>query len=491
MAWRGSAISLPFGREAEHLVVEQLELGVLQKLFRIGAFGQDADGVAQPGKGVGFVLEPLGRRAHAFLVEGVGGDAEFGDLVHFLGADLQLDALVAGTDHGGVERTVVVLLRRRDVVLEAAGHHRPGGVHDAERAVAGFDIRHHDAEAVDVGQLFEADRFALHLGPDRKRLLAAAIDARGDAVLLQILGELAFDLADQIAVALGQRIQPLHHHRIGFRIERMEREILELLAHLLHAHAAGERRIDVQRLLGDAAARGVRHEFQRAHVVQAVGELDQQHADVVGDRQQKLAQVLGLLGLARDQLQPLQLGEPFDQRADLVAEDIVDLGARRLGILDGVVQQGSDDGGVIELEVGQDRRDFERMREIGIAGRARLRAVRLHGVDIGAVEQVFVGIGIIRADALDQIVLPHHARARRFGLFRHRRRRRDRDLVGRGLHLPGAAAPIRHHITAFFHQTRTGPALYYLMRFRTAMHAARAAKRFNFAWAGGHPSPTR
>jgi hypothetical protein len=29
------------------------------------------------------------------------------------------------------------------------------------------------------------------------------------------------------------------------------------------------------------------------------------------------------------------------------------------------------------------------------------------------------------------------------------------------------------------------------MRFRTAMHAARAAKRFNFAWAGGHPTPTR
>ena len=138
--------------EAEHLVVEQLELGVLQKLFRIGAFGQDADGVAQPGKGVGFVLEPLGRRAHAFLVERVRGDAEFGDLVHFLGADLQFDALVAGADHGGVDRTVVVLLRRRDVVLETAGHHRPGGVHDAERAVAGLDVRHHDAEAEDVGQ---------------------------------------------------------------------------------------------------------------------------------------------------------------------------------------------------------------------------------------------------------------------------------------------------------------------------------------------------
>ena len=144
----------------------------------------------------------------------------------------------------------------------------------------------------------------------------------------------------------------------------MEREILELLAHLLHTHAAGKRRIDIQCLLGDATARGVRHEFQRAHVVQAIGELDQQHADVVGDRQQQLAQILGLLGLARDQFKPLQLGQALDQRTDLVAEDVIDLGARRLGVLDGVVQQRCDDGGVVELEPGEDRRDFERMRKI-------------------------------------------------------------------------------------------------------------------------------
>src|ERR1700681_2806934 len=56
----------------------------------------------------------------------------------------------------------------------------------------------------------------------------------------------------------------------------------------------------------------------------------------------------------------------FDQRADLVAKNLVDFAAGRLGILDRVVQQRRHDGGVIELEVGQDRRDFERMREIRI-----------------------------------------------------------------------------------------------------------------------------
>jgi len=57
-------------------------------------------------------------------------------------------------------------------------------VHHAERGVAVLDVAQDDAKAVDVGQLLETDRFALHLGPDRKRLLAAAIDPRRDAVLL-------------------------------------------------------------------------------------------------------------------------------------------------------------------------------------------------------------------------------------------------------------------------------------------------------------------
>ena len=132
-----------------------------------------------------------------------------------------------------------------------------------------------------------------------------------------------------------------------------------------------------------------------AHVVQAVGELDQQHPHVVGDRQQELAQVLGLLGLLGDEVEPLELGQALDQRADVLPEHLVDLGPGGGGILDGVVQERGRDGGVVELEIGQDRRDFERMGEVGIAGGTLLLAMRLHGVDVGAVEQRLAGVGIV------------------------------------------------------------------------------------------------
>ncbi len=83
--------------------------------------------------------------------------------------------------------------------------------------------------------------------------------------------------------------------------------------------------------------------------------------------------------------------------------------AGRLGVLDGVVQHGRHDGRVVEPQLGQQRRDLEGMRHIGVARGALLRAMRLHGVDIGAVEQRLVGVRVVTLDPLDEFVLPHHA----------------------------------------------------------------------------------
>ena len=146
--------------------------------------------------------------------------------------------------------------------------------------------------------------------------------------------------------------------------------------------------------------------------MQAVRQLDQQDADVARDGDEELAEVLRLLGFLGDEIEALDLGEALDQRADLLAEFLVDLGARDVGVLDHVVQQRGSNGGVVELELGQDRRDLEGMREIRIARRALLMTVRLHGVDIGAVEQRLVGAGVVFLDPLDKLVLAHHATPR-------------------------------------------------------------------------------
>ncbi len=278
---------------------------MLEEFLGVHPFGQQLDGVAQPGVRAALARQHLGWGAVPVLVERMRRDAVFGDLVHRAGADLQFDALLAGSDDRGVQRAIVVLLRYRDVILEPRRHHRPGHVHDAERAVAFLGRTDENPVADEIGQLLEPDRLALHLAPRRVRPLVPALDLRRNAAVGELLGKLALDFGHDVLAARRECREPLADDAIRVGMEFLERKVLQLLAHLVHAHAAGERRVDVERLLGGAAARIGRHEVERAHVVQPVGELDQQHAHVGGDRQQQLAQVLGLLRLAGDEVELL------------------------------------------------------------------------------------------------------------------------------------------------------------------------------------------
>src|SRR5437868_15547970 len=51
------------------------------------------------------------------------------------------------------------------------------------------------------------------------------------------------------------------------------------------------------------------------------------------------------------------------------------------------------------------------MREIRVARGAQLRTMRLHRIDIGAVQQPLIRIGIVGFDQFDEFELPHHRAA--------------------------------------------------------------------------------
>ena len=65
---------------------------------------------------------------------------------------------------------------------------------------------------------------------------------------------------------------------------------------------------------------------ERAHVVQAVGELDEDDARVLRDRQQQLAVVLDLPLLRRVERQLADLRQAVDDLRDLLAELALDVG---------------------------------------------------------------------------------------------------------------------------------------------------------------------
>ncbi len=254
----------------------------------------------------------------AFLVLPVRGDAVLGRAVHRVRADLQLDRLAARADHRRVQRLVHVELRHRDVVLEPARHRLPVRVDDAEGRVAvafGVDEDADADQVVDVGELAAAHD---HLLVDRVVVLRPA----GDVGLHAAVAQVGVDPLDDLGQVGVARRRPLGDQPddlvVALRVERGEREVLELPLDRVHAEPVGQRGQHLERLAGLALLLVRRQEAQRAHVVQPVGELDDQHARVAGHRDDHLADRLGLGRLA--ELDLVELGDAVDQVRDLGAE---------------------------------------------------------------------------------------------------------------------------------------------------------------------------
>jgi len=128
----------------------------------------------------------LGVARPALLVLPVRGDAELGALVHLARADLHLHGPVLRPTDRRVDGAIVIVLRGGDVVVELPGYIGPGSVHDAERAVAVGDRRHHDAHRTHVEDLLERQLLALHLAVDAVDVLRTTADLAGEAGRLEL-----------------------------------------------------------------------------------------------------------------------------------------------------------------------------------------------------------------------------------------------------------------------------------------------------------------
>ena len=109
-------------------------------------------------------------------------------------------------------------------------------------------------------------------------------------------------------------------HGVAVGQQVFEGEVLQLAVGMVEADAVGELGVDFQRFAGDAAAAVGLFGIQRAHIVQAVGELDDDDADVFGHRHDELAEAFGLmLGLAVV-FEFFQLGEAVHHIGNGLAE---------------------------------------------------------------------------------------------------------------------------------------------------------------------------
>jgi hypothetical protein len=201
-------------------------------------------------------------------------------------------------------------------------------------------------------------------------------------------GQRLLDLVDDfIAVATcaaNRCADTLRTHRVhGF-----EAQILELDAHGVHAQPVGDGRVDFQGFLGDAPALLAGQHFKCAHVVQAVGELDQDHANVAGHGHGHLLEVLGLgfgLGL---ELHLGQLADPVHQLGDGFAKLRGERFLGNAGVFDDVMQHRGHQALMVHVHISKDVGYREGMGDVGFTAAPTLAVVGLFGVEIGTADQV-------------------------------------------------------------------------------------------------------
>ncbi len=133
--------------------------------------------------------------------------------------------------------------------------------------------------------------------------------------------------------------------------------------------------------------------MQRLHIVEAIGQLDYHHPQVLSHRQEHLAQVLGLdfllavslLGrLPRDLA---QLGDAVHQLRNLVPEPLLDSAVLHAAVLLHIVQNSSSDSSSVHLELDDSQSCMKRMGDDRVAGEAHLSSVTLGGELISLLDQ--------------------------------------------------------------------------------------------------------
>ncbi len=135
-----------------------------------------------------------------------------------------------------------------------------------------------------------------------------------------------------------------------------------------------------------------RHRLHRAHVVHAVGELDQDDAHVARHRQQHLAEGFGLRFLAGRELELVELGQAVDEVGRGCPEALDQLGLGDAAVLHRVVHQRGHEGLRVELPLGAQAGHRDRVRDVGLAAGAELAQVRLVGEAVGLAHAAHVGL---------------------------------------------------------------------------------------------------
>jgi len=231
----------------------------------------------------------------------------------------------------------------------------------------------------------------IHLPVDRIQRFFPPEDAHRHAVADEDPLHLVLHPRNQILAPVARLAQRSGKYLVAPGVQEAKRQILQFPIGEIQPQPVGNRRINFQGFAADAFPFAARHVTHGAHVVGAVGQLDQDDPHVLGHGEQHLAKRLGLVLLPRVEFQLFQLGQPIDEFRHRGAKALHQLFFRDAAVFDGVVHECRHQGLGIELPLGALRRHRDRVGDVRVAVFALLAQVRLIGEAVGLPDAVDLG----------------------------------------------------------------------------------------------------
>ena len=234
------------------------------------------------------------------LVTPVGCDTQLGDVVHTLGANLNLHPLAIARSHGGVQRLVTIRLRNRYPVAHTVGIWCVEVAHDgvgepALRLLERLRTVDDDTDGEYVVDTLERYLLLAHLVPDGVDRLGAALDVVLYAGGIESLAYRLDKTLDEVQTLLLSLAQLIGNMLMVGRLELRQREILQLALDVVESELVGNLCIEVHRLPRLLLALLLGEHRYRAHHLESVGKLNQNHTRILRVGDNHIAEVRSLI----------------------------------------------------------------------------------------------------------------------------------------------------------------------------------------------------
>ena len=299
--------------------------------------------------------------------------------MHLVGADLHFERLPVRTHHRRVQRLVEVGPRDGDEVFNAAGDGPPLIMDHAQRGVAVFHRVGDDPQGHQIVHFVHRDLLAAQLLEYRIGPFEASIDARRNRLVPQCCLHFLADLHQEFFVGVAPRLDRAENFLVGVGLQVLECQVLQFPADFPHAQAMRDGRVDFDGFARNPLPPLGAEVSQGPHIVDAVGQLHQDDADILHHGQQHFAEALRLPVLGREEIQLAQLGDAVHAARHVFAEFLAHLFPGDAGVFHHVVKQSRLHGDDIHAHVRQDMGHHEWVHHVRLAGTAALSLVVFQG----------------------------------------------------------------------------------------------------------------